>query len=78
MEHDHSPLKRNYTPRESAQIRCRTEQALTMERQRGEGPPYILDGGRILYPIEEHDAYLARRRVDPALLPKPRKRTKAS
>lgn len=60
------------TPRQVAEIRHRTEQALTMERQRGDGPAYIRDGGRILYPADELEQWLARHRVDPSLAPKPR------
>jgi hypothetical protein len=34
-----------------------------MERQRGEGPPWIRDGGRILYPEKELERYLTDRTV---------------
>jgi hypothetical protein len=53
------------TPREVAAIRRRSPQALTMERQRGNGPPYIVDGGRILYPEAELYEWLEARRVEP-------------
>lgn len=62
-----------HTTAQVAKIRGRTTQALTMERQRGEGPPYIVDGGRILYPEDGLEKWFAEHRVDPALVPKPRR-----
>lgn len=59
---------------EAAKRRCRTPQALAMERARNEGPPYIRDGGRILYDADELDAWVQRHRVDPALVPASQKR----
>lgn len=56
---------RYLTASEAAELRRKTPQALVMERQRGEGPPYILDGGRILYPADDLDRWLEARRVDP-------------
>lgn len=60
-------MTRYLTTKEAAERRRRTQQALTMERKRGEGPPYIVDGGRILYSEDELEAWLTARRVDPAL-----------
>lgn len=63
---------------DAAKLRCRTPQALAMERARNEGPPYIRDGGRILYDVDELDRWIQRHRVDPALVPAPQKhRSKA-
>lgn len=62
------------TVAEAAERRRRTPQALAMERSRGEGPPYIRDGARVLYDEGELERWLAARRVDPALVPRPRKR----
>jgi hypothetical protein len=38
------------TTREVAALRRRTSQSMVHERKRGEGPPYVVDGGKILYP----------------------------
>lgn len=55
------------TTREAADRRRRTPQALVMERKRGTGPPYVIDGGRYLYPEADLDAWLEARRIDPSI-----------
>lgn len=57
------------TAAETASLRRKTPQALTMERSRGAGPPYVVDGGRVLYPADELREWLEARRVDPARKP---------
>jgi hypothetical protein len=51
------------TAAEVAERRRKTEGALVKERQRGQGPPWIRDNGRILYPEDELERYLAERTV---------------
>lgn len=57
------PPVRFLTAREVAAIRRKTENALTQERKRGEGPPYIQDRRRILYPATELERWLNARHV---------------
>jgi hypothetical protein len=46
-------LLRGYlTDAEAAAQRRKSRRALRDERQRGAGPPYTLDGRRVLYPVE--------------------------
>lgn len=52
------------TAREVAAIRRKSEPALVAERQRGIGPPFILDGGRVLYPEDKLYEWLEQRLVD--------------
>jgi hypothetical protein len=60
------PAKSKYlTPREVAKIRRRTETALSHERNRKQGPPWIRDGGRVLYPADELEAWLEANTVRP-------------
>ena len=55
---------KNYkTAKEVAERRRKTEQALASERARGEGPPWVRDGARILYPEDELERYLDERLV---------------
>jgi hypothetical protein len=54
------------TAAEVADRRRKTTQALANERKRGEGPPYVKDNGRVLYPADELDRYLEDRIVVPA------------
>lgn len=56
----------NLTTREAASVRRVTVNHLANERSRGCGPPYIKDGGRILYPADKLREYLNSRLVDPA------------
>jgi len=49
------------TPRELAKLRQRSECTLARERQKGRGPKFIKDFGRIFYPEDEWEAWLARR-----------------
>jgi len=57
-------MRSNYlTCRQVAEIRRKSEPALVQERKRGIGPPYIRDGGRILYPEDELYAWLDARLV---------------
>ena len=52
-------------PRETAKI-CRvTTGHLANARSRGEGPPFVKFGAKILYPAEELRKYIADRIVDP-------------
>jgi hypothetical protein len=46
------------TPKEAGVIRRRSEAALAKERQRGEGPPWVRDGSRVLYPAEAFWDYM--------------------
>jgi hypothetical protein len=47
------------TAAEVAELRRKTPDALAQERRRGGGPPWIKDNGRVLYPADELDRYLA-------------------
>jgi hypothetical protein len=58
-----SAAKRYLTAKEAAEIRRKNQSALAKERERGEGPPWIRDGARILYPADELERYLADRLV---------------
>lgn len=51
------------TPRQVAAIRRKSEPALVQERKRGIGPPFVRDGGRILYPEDELYEWLEARLV---------------
>jgi hypothetical protein len=59
-------MTRNLTSQEVADRRRKTPQALAKERARGEGPAYIQDGRRILYPEDLLDEWLKERLVVPA------------
>jgi hypothetical protein len=61
-----SPARKLLTAKEVAERRRRTPQALVMERKRGTGPPYILDGGRVLYREDDVEAWLEECRIDPS------------
>jgi len=52
------------TPKQVAKIRHKSEPALVQERKRGIGPPFVRDGGRILYPEDALYAWLDARLVD--------------
>lgn len=54
-------MPRYLTAAEVAKERRKTEGALSKERKRGQGPPWIQDNGRILYPEDELERYLAER-----------------
>jgi hypothetical protein len=56
-------MKRYLTAKETAEIRRKSEPALSQERKRGSGPPYVIDGGRVLYPEDELIAWLDARLV---------------
>jgi hypothetical protein len=56
-------MKKYLTAEEVAEIRRKSEGALSKERERGEGPPWVRDGARILYPADELERYLAERLV---------------
>lgn len=62
--------KRYLTTAQAAERRGRTRQALANERSRHMGPPYIRDGGRVLYSEDELEQWLTTRRVDPLTRPK--------
>jgi hypothetical protein len=53
------------TTKELAKIRRKSESALRRERMLGEGPPFIQDGGRTLYPKRTTDEWMAARLVTP-------------
>lgn len=53
------PDRRYYTSKEAGDIRRRTEVALATERSRGQGPPFVKDGRRVLYPVDEFERWLA-------------------
>lgn len=59
-------MKKLLTAQEVAGIRRKTQQALSMERARGTGPPYVIDGGRILYPEDMLEKWLQDHLVDPS------------
>ncbi len=52
------------TPKEVAKIRHKSEPALAQERKRKIGPPFVRDGGRILYPENGLYEWLDARLVD--------------
>ena len=54
---------RYLTAKEVARLRRKTESALSKERERGEGPPWVRDGARVLYPEKELERYLTERTV---------------
>jgi hypothetical protein len=56
-------VKRYLTAKETAEIRRKSEAALCKERQRGIGPKYIIDGGRVLYPEPDLVEWLESREV---------------
>jgi hypothetical protein len=53
-----NPLADYDTPAEAARIRDKTERTLRLERQRGEGPPWVRDGKKVYYPREGFRAWL--------------------
>jgi hypothetical protein len=55
-----------FRPRDVAQFRCTTENALAQERWRGTGPPFVRDGRRVLYKASDLADYIAARTVTPA------------
>jgi hypothetical protein len=65
------------TPKQVAGIRQKGEPALVQERKRGIGPPYIRDGGRILYPEDTLYAWLDARLVNTGTVPAPSTRRTA-
>jgi hypothetical protein len=52
------------TPKQVGEIRHRSETALAAERRRLLGPPFIRDGGRVLYDEEALYAWLDERVVN--------------
>ena len=60
MSDDHEEY---LTTTEAAAVRRRKPQTLRKERWRGEGPPFIRDGGRVLYPRKALERWLAERMV---------------
>ena len=57
-------MTRYLTAREAAEIRRKSEPALSQERKRCIGPPFIRDGGRVLYPEDKLMAWLDDRLVE--------------
>ncbi|CAM3283756.1 hypothetical protein BST27_16825 [Mycobacterium intermedium] len=58
-----------FPARDVAALRCKTENALAVERHRGNGPPYVKDRGRVLYRAGDLAAYLAANTVTPGSPP---------
>lgn len=54
------------TTEECAAYRRKTPAALRHERHKGYGPPYTVDGNRILYKRKDVERWLAAQVVDPA------------
>ncbi len=54
------------TPREAAAVRRTTVGHLANERYRGLGPPFVRDGGKILYPAEQLRDYISTNTVTPS------------
>jgi hypothetical protein len=53
------PMGEQYlTTREVARVRRMSLDSLAHERARGAGPPWIKDGGRVLYPVRALGEYL--------------------
>jgi hypothetical protein len=55
------PDPKYWTAAEVAERRRMKESSLAQERYRGEGPPYVKDGARVLYPADLLEEYLAER-----------------
>jgi hypothetical protein len=55
------------TTAEVAERRRMKESSLAQERYRNEGPPYVKDGARVLYPAELLEEYLAKRLRTPGV-----------
>jgi hypothetical protein len=47
------------TPKQVGQVRHKSDSGLLRERKRGEGPPWVRDSGRILYPEQAFWDYMA-------------------
>lgn len=47
-----APERRFLTPAETAERRRTTVGQLAQERYRGEGPPYVKSGVKVLYPLD--------------------------
>jgi len=59
--------RRQYlTTAEVAEMRRMKEQSLAQERYRGDGPPYVKDGARVLYPLDLLEDWLDERLRVPA------------
>lgn len=56
-------MRKYLTSKEVAAIRRKSQPALSQERKRGKGPPYIVDGGRVLYPADELQEWLDSRLI---------------
>jgi hypothetical protein len=52
-------------PRDVAEFRRTTENALAQERWRGRGPRYVRDGRRVLYRAGDLADYIAANTVEP-------------
>lgn len=52
-------------PAEVAELRRMKATSLAAERYRGDGPPYITSGNRVLYPRDELELWLAEQVVRP-------------
>lgn len=53
------------TTEEVAAIRRRQPDSVRQERIRGQGPPYVRDGRRILYPRSALEQWMAARLITP-------------
>jgi hypothetical protein len=56
-------------PREVAELRRKTVNALAVERWRGQGPPYVKLGGRVFYRADDVAAYIAAHTITPGSPP---------
>jgi hypothetical protein len=56
-------MRKYLTSKEVAELRRKSESSLSQERKRGTGPPYIHDGGRVLYPADELQEWLDDRTI---------------
>ncbi len=54
-----------FTPKHVAAYRHMTENALAVERHRGDGPPYLKLGGRVFYRAADLAAWIAENTVTP-------------
>lgn len=54
-----SPLADYLPDAEMARLRGVTSRTQRAERQRGDGPPWVKDGRRVLYPVKGYSEYLA-------------------
>jgi hypothetical protein len=69
-----NPRDGYFTDEEMANARGVTRRTQRAERARGEGPPHVKDGKKVLYPVEGYRAYLKAIERQPVRSPKPARR----